>query len=333
MERIKVGLIGGGAFGEAHLRAYSSLPQVEIAGIFTRNKERRKYLCERYGGKNCSSIDELLDMKRVKVVSIVTAEQAHLEPFESAIKNGKAVYIEKPIATNLKDANRMVELSRNSMVMTGHILRFEVRYVRVYEEMSKYGSIRHIYMRRRRPVFQKEVYGRVHPAYSIFAHDYDIANWYMKVPFKRVIAMHGFYRNEPVPDYMNVMIEYENGATAIIEGGWLMPQGCGFIHNDVCSVAMGKGAFEMSIPDSGLKICAEGQFLQPNLNYEIPIYEKEYGPLRTSLEYFIDAVMKGKKVEIATIEQGRDAIMLIEAAIKSAQEGRYVTKEEMGANQ
>jgi predicted dehydrogenase len=329
MEKIKVGLIGGGAFGEAHLIAYSSMPQVEIGGIFTRNKERRKYLCERYGGKNCHSIDELLDMKEIRAVSIVTAEQAHLEPFEAVIKSGKAVYVEKPIATNLKDANRMIELSRNSIVMTGHILRFEVRYVRVYEEMSKYGPIRHIYMRRRRPVFQKEHYSRVHPAYSIFAHDYDIANWYMKVPFERVIAMHGFYRNEPVPDYMNAMIEYENGATAIIEGGWLLPQGCGFIHNDVCSVAMEKGAFEMSIPDSGLKIYGENQYLQPNLNYEISIYGKEYGPLRASLEYFIDAVINDKKVDIATIEQGRDVVLLVEAAIKSANESRYVSREEM----
>lgn len=329
MQRIKIGLIGGGAFGEAHLIAYSSMPQVEIAGMFTRNEERRKYLCERYGGKNCTSMDELLDMKQVKAVSIATAEHAHLEPFQAVIKSDKAVYVEKPIATSLTDANKMVELSGNSMVMTGHILRFEARHVRVYEEMPKYGSIRHIYARRRRPLFQKAKYSRVHPAYSIFAHDCDLANWYMKVPFKRVVAMHGFYRNEPVPDYMNALIEYENGATAIIEGGWLLPQGCGFIHNDICSVAMEKGAFEMSIPDSGLKIYGENQCLQPNLNYEIPVYGKEYGPLRASLEYFIDAVIKDKRVEIATIEQGRDAVLLIEAAIRAANESRYVSRQEM----
>ena len=81
MAKIKVGLIGGGAFGEVHLKTYSSMPQVEIGGIFTRNKNRRKYLCDRYGGKNCKSMAELLNIKEIKAVSIATPEHVHLEEF------------------------------------------------------------------------------------------------------------------------------------------------------------------------------------------------------------------------------------------------------------
>ena len=51
--------------------------------------------------------------------------------------------------------------------------------------------------------------------------------------------------------------------------------------------------------------------------------------MRASLEYFIDTVIRGKKVETATIEQGRDAVLLVEAGIKSANESRYLTKAEM----
>ena len=93
-----------GAFGECHLKTWSAMPHVSVAGLYTLERERGETLCRQYGGRNYSSLDELACDPTIDVVSIATPEDAHLESFKVLAAAGKAIYVEKPLATSLMEA-------------------------------------------------------------------------------------------------------------------------------------------------------------------------------------------------------------------------------------
>lgn len=73
----KAAVVGGGAFGEAHLRTYASMPQVEVGGVFTLERDRGAALCQQYGGTNYESLAALAADQSVDIVSIVIG-RAHV---------------------------------------------------------------------------------------------------------------------------------------------------------------------------------------------------------------------------------------------------------------
>src|SRR6202023_372625 len=97
-------------------------------------------------------------------VSVVTTEDQHLEPVLSALEHGKHVFVEKPLATRLADAEKMLEAARQTdlILMPGHILRFETKYATVKEKLQsgRLGRIVSIYAKRNRPKWQGSIYKR-----------------------------------------------------------------------------------------------------------------------------------------------------------------------------
>ncbi len=332
MATIRAAVIGGGAFGEVHLQHYACMPQVEVAGVYTLEAARGEELCRKYGGKNYSSLESLAGDGSVDLVSVATPEDAHGEALAALAAEGKAVYVEKPLATSLREAQRMVELSRNIPAMSGHLLRFEARYERIFRKMKECGALRHLTFRRLRNRGQKAVYGRVHLAHCMLSHDVDLCNWYVGVPFRRVCALETDFSGEEAPDHIAVMVEYENGVTASLEAGWLLPDGAGTMENDMAVVATDDGVFEMSLPHAGLRFFSQTGIQAPNVAYDSNTHGVEYGPLRGALDYMVACVIAGKKPEISTMEDGCRAVELIVAALLSVREGRWVRREELNAS-
>lgn len=327
-QRIKVAVVGGGAFGEAHLQTFHSMPQVEVGGIYTLEPERGRELCQRYGGRNYESLQALAEDASIALVSIATPEDRHLEPFEVLAKAGKAIYVEKPLATSLPQARAMVELSGSIIAMSGHCLRFEARLAQIFEKL-KGVTKHHLSFRDRRTRHEKETYGRVHPAYCMLCHEIELSNAFAESPFKRVLAMETKFSPGQV-DGMSILIEYENGVTSIVEGGWYLPTQKGCIEDDLVSILSAEGVDELSIPHTGYHRLTEQGMDFPNLHYGHAVYGFQYGPLRTALDYMTQCVQQNIKPQISTIQDAYDAVELIEGALRSAQENRWIQRSEIG---
>ena len=128
--RLGVGVIGLGEFGEKHLQAYRSLSSVQIVSVCSRSRERAEDVARRFEAKRWTTdLRQFIADPEIDAVSVTTSEDRHLEPVISAIEAGKHVFIEKPIATDLSDAQQMVEACSRSdvTVMPGHIMRFAPR--------------------------------------------------------------------------------------------------------------------------------------------------------------------------------------------------------------
>jgi predicted dehydrogenase len=141
---LRAAVVGGGVFGEAHLRTLGSVPLVEVAGIYTLEKERGETLAARYGGKNFQSMQEICADPTIDIVTIATPEDRHYEPFRILAEAGEAIYVEKPLASNLSEAAGIRELSQSVFAMSGHCLRFEQRISSVMDRLK--GVCHHDYL-------------------------------------------------------------------------------------------------------------------------------------------------------------------------------------------
>ena len=112
---IRVAVAGCGKIAQVrHLPEYRDHPEAHIWGLFDLNRERAQALAEQYGAKAYPSYEALLSDPEVDAVSICAANTAHADMAVAALKAGKHVLCEKPMATTLQDCERMAEAARES---------------------------------------------------------------------------------------------------------------------------------------------------------------------------------------------------------------------------
>lgn len=111
---IKIGIIGCGKITEVrHAPEYHDNRDCEIAAFYDVFPEKAESMAKQYGGKVCSSVEELLDSD-IDAVSICVANRYHAEMSVKALEAGKHVLCEKPMATTPEDCRAMVSAAQKS---------------------------------------------------------------------------------------------------------------------------------------------------------------------------------------------------------------------------
>ena len=112
---IRVGIIGCGKIAQVrHIPEYLANPHVELYGFYDINQARTEELAKKYGGKAFASYEELLADESIEAVSVCAANHAHAEISIAALKAGKHVLCEKPMAVTLPECEAMVAAAKES---------------------------------------------------------------------------------------------------------------------------------------------------------------------------------------------------------------------------
>ena len=112
---IKVGIIGCGKIAQVrHIPEYAANPDAEVYGFYDINLARAEELAQKYGGKAYASYEELLADPEIAAVSVCAANHAHAEISIAALKAGKHVLCEKPMAVTLEECEAMVAAAKES---------------------------------------------------------------------------------------------------------------------------------------------------------------------------------------------------------------------------
>lgn len=112
---IKVGIIGCGKIAQVrHIPEYAANPDVSLYGLFDINQERAVELAEKYDCKAYTSYEELLADPEIDAVSVCVANNAHAEISIAAMKAGKHVLCEKPMAVTLEECEEMVKVAKET---------------------------------------------------------------------------------------------------------------------------------------------------------------------------------------------------------------------------
>ena len=122
---LKIGLLGAGHLGKIHLKCIQlAAEDYELVGFYDPDEAAARLAEEQHGARRWESLDALLDA--VDVVDIVTPTTTHFEVATRAIRKGKHIFIEKPLAHTLKEAESLLHLCRKYGVkaQVGHVERF-----------------------------------------------------------------------------------------------------------------------------------------------------------------------------------------------------------------
>ena len=133
--KVKVLVVGLGNMGASHASAYHRNPGFEIVGLMSRTIKSKKIPDELKGYPLFEDYDEALKATRPDAVSINSWPNTHAEYGIKAINAGAHVFMEKPLATNIADAQAVVKLARekNKKLVLGYILRVHPSWVKFIE--------------------------------------------------------------------------------------------------------------------------------------------------------------------------------------------------------
>lgn len=136
--KLKIGLLGLGFAAAGHIPAYQAKSDVEVAalGIMDSEAARGKEIAHRFGiSKILTDFDQLITLPEIDVVSIIVPPFLHFPLTVKALKAGKHVLCEKPMALNIAEAKEMLRLAEEKKKIC--MLDFEFRFLPSRQKMKR----------------------------------------------------------------------------------------------------------------------------------------------------------------------------------------------------
>ena len=140
---IKVGIIGCGKIAQVrHIPEYAANPHAEVYGFYDINVARAEELAKKHGGKAFATYEELLADPEIEAVSVCAANHVHAEISIAALKAGKHVLCEKPMAVTLAECEAMVAAAEEAdkYLMIGQNQRLAKAHSKA-KELIEQGAI------------------------------------------------------------------------------------------------------------------------------------------------------------------------------------------------
>ncbi len=205
---LKLGIFGVGHLGKFHLNNWKQIPDVEIVGFFDPNNDHAKAVEAEYGIKRY--MDEEALMKDSDMIDVVTPTHLHYPVCEMAIKMGKHVFVEKPMANTIEEGKAIVEMVKESGVklQVGHVERFNPAFTALKDTTLNPSFIEVHRLAQFNPRGTE-----VSVILDLMIHDIDIILSIVKSGVKQISAS-GVAVLTDTPDIANVRIEFNNGCVA-----------------------------------------------------------------------------------------------------------------------
>lgn len=323
-QTVRVGVVGLGAFGESHLRAYQALPNVEIVGVASRSEARAREVAERYAvPKHYAGYAALVADPEVDAVSVTTAEMDHRAPVIAALDAGKAVLVEKPMATTLADAEAMIAAAERSggLLMPAHVVRFDPKYaaLKAAVDRGELGDVVAITARRHRTRRHVASHGRVHLALVTCIHDLDIMLWINQAGVRSVRAVHRLASQPGQPHGIWALLTFTNGVVGIIESAWMVPDDIVPALGDAFTVVGTAGEARIESDGPGVLLATDAGQRRPDVSYEAALHGVTGGALKEELAHFVARVHDRGRRPAVMATDGVNALRVALAMIDSAE--------------
>ena len=205
---LKVGVFGVGHLGKFHLNNWKEIQGCELVGFYDPNEENAAGVIAKYGLKRYNDPDQLLS--EIDAADIVAPTDHHFSLCEAAIRKGKHVFVEKPLAQTMDEAHALVKLVKESNVklQVGHVERFNPAFLAV-----KDLKLNPMFIEVHRLAQFNPRGTEVSVILDLMIHDIDIILSIVKSDVKFISAS-GVGVMTETPDIANVRIEFNNGCVA-----------------------------------------------------------------------------------------------------------------------
>ena len=312
MSKLGVAVIGIGFWGRNHVRVFSELPETELKAVCDVNKERVTAIANQYKVDAYTDSGKLLKRKDIQAVSICTWTTTHAAEAVKAIRAGKDALVEKPIASTVREAKRIVQLAerRNKLLMVGFIERFNpgVQNIRNMVYREEIGAL--VSATSKRVSEWPERIGDVGVVKDTAIHDIDIMRHIFDEDPTAVFAKIGNLRHSKYEDYAQIMLTFERGKTAFIEANWLTPYKTRnlFLTGSKAILNLNYITQEITIETAGKSTT---------------LRQASQEPLKLELQHFASCVLNNRTPTVTGVD-GLKALQIAEAAFKSSKQSRAV---------
>ncbi|MEM2825627.1 MAG: Gfo/Idh/MocA family oxidoreductase [Candidatus Bathyarchaeia archaeon] len=312
MNRVKIAVIGVGFWGRNHVRVLSEIPEVELVAVCDIDKQRADAISEKYGLKSYEDSMKMYKNEAIDAVTICVWSSRLAEEAIKALKMGKHVFVEKPMAKSVREAWRVVNLAERKKLklQVGFIERFNpgVRRVKKAIDEGLIGSP--VLATARRVSKWPQRIGDIGVVKDTAIHDIDIVRFLFNEDPSIVYARAGSLQHKDIEDYAQIMLAFSSGKSAFIEANWLTPYKIRKL-----IVTGSEAIISLDYITQEITIETSGQTLTPRFDWE--------EPLKLELQDFVNAILDDRKPSVSGID-GVKALKVAEAALKSAGSGRVV---------
>lgn len=356
--KFKIAIIGTGTIGQEHMRVATIMGRAHVHGIYDvephsldaaqaefSNYSTRKLL--RY-----ASLEQACQDTEVDALFICTPNFTHFEVMKIAVKSGKPIFVEKPMATTLADAAQMVRIANayESFIQIGLQYRYKAQYVEAFHETlarASLGKVKTISMSEYRPPFLDKV--KQWNKFNEYSggtlvekccHYFDLINLMAESAPRRVFASGGQAvnfleferegRRADIDDHAFVLVDYENGVRASFTLNMFCPD---FYEEMVVTgeygrlLATERFDFHQQQPATAslrLELGENGASRVTELGYPRIVEQSgHHGATFFEHQAFFDQ-LEGKMADCATPLQGMWAMIVASAAQESMRSGQPV---------
>jgi UDP-N-acetylglucosamine 3-dehydrogenase len=313
MKKLGVAVIGTGFWGRNHARVYRELPSTELVAICDVDARRAKNIADQFGAKMYTSSARMLKNKDIEAVSICTWSTMLAKEALRALRAGKHVLVEKPMATNTRQARRLIEAAQeNGLHLTvGFLMRFIPGLQRIREatEKRKIGDL--VCITAKRVGQWPERIGDIGVVKDTAIHDIDVMRYISNEDPISVYAKAGSMKNTKFEDYAQIMLAYEGVKSAFIESNWLTPY-----KTRTLTVTGSEAIMRLDYITQDLWIESAKESFQPRYPFQ--------EPLKLELQHFAECVTEKKK-PLFSGRDGLKALQIAEAALRSSAKNRMIS--------
>ena len=312
MRKLGVAVIGTGFWGKNHARIYRELESTELVAICDVNVERAKAIAAQFGVKAYTSSARMLRNEEIEAVSVCTWSTGLAKEALKALRAGKHVLVEKPMATSTKQAEKLVVTAeQNGLHFTvGFLMRFipGLCHIREAVESKKIGQL--VCATAKRVSQWPERVGDVGVVKDTAIHDIDVMRFVFGEDPISVYAKVGTMRHKKFEDYALIMLTFGDGKSAFIESNWLTPY-----KTRALTVTGSDAIMRLDYITQELWIEAADKNVQPKYPWR--------EPLKAELQHFSDCVLK-KETPVVTGEDGVKALGIAIAALQSSAKNKAI---------
>ncbi|NNE69755.1 MAG: Gfo/Idh/MocA family oxidoreductase [Rhodothermales bacterium] len=330
-ETIRLAQVGIGYWGKNLLRNFAAIDGVEIAMACDQRESILAGVANQFPGVQTTSIyEDLLGSPDVDAIVIATETPQHAPLAEQALRAGKHVFVEKPMAQTSDDARTLVQLAadRDLRLMVGHLLLYHPAF-RFVEDLVRGGGLGDVYYLYSQRVNLGIVRKQENAFESLAPHDISLALQFIDAAPVGVSANGAAYLQPGVQDVVFATIHFEGGKMANLHTSWLDPhkiRKVTVVGSRKMAVIDDVAASEkVRLYDKGVDVSRAGYadyveamtLRSGDINIpKITMTE----PLRMECEHFVDCVRRGATPR-SDGQNGLAVVEIMEAANKSLATG------------
>lgn len=289
--------------GRNHVRLLSAIPEAELIGVYDRDEKLCSTVAAEYGAPSWRSIDELADAVEALVLAVPTV--AHAEIGCPLLERGVDLLVEKPIASSLEEADRLLAAASGRTLAVGHVEFFNPAVGALLEHRA---PPRFVVVERLSPFTVRSL--DIDVVLDLMIHDLQILHSLDPSPLVEVRAVGVAVLSERI-DLANVRLELESGCVANVTASRVSAERVrslrAFLDDRYYSLDYEKqtlNGYRLStLDETAIPNPAEtGERISP---LDVSIEPQE--PLRVELERFVSAC-RGEEVEYVDGAEAREAL-------------------------